>query len=405
MFRIRPLLLIAASFCVSCASESSPDLVVDTITVPLNRNSGTIKMSDIVDSLEYIRLETTEECLIGKVDRIIPLEDYFLLVDRRKTRSVFIFDRAGKFVRKIAFRGRGPQEYIALTDADYDTDAKRLIILDSFGRKLLFYSLDGEFVKKIDLNSAFQKMAYIGSGKIALYADYNKVYHFETRSGFPNIVFLDTNTGEMKGDLFFDKDINPKGIIISLSNNFSKFSQQASAFIMPLSDTIYRLSEDGRIERQYFVDLGPEKKAARPMIMKMATDSRRKAGDAGKAYDEATYPVLIECLETKDVIYLFYTLNDLKFYGFYYPSTQEFIEAVDVSGSKFSYSDIPIVNDFDGAVPFCPQNCDQNSFYYTLEPDVFAAFKISADTRVQTLANTVSANDNPILIRAQARRR
>lgn len=380
-------------------------MIVDTITVPLNRDSGSIKMSDIIDSLEYIRLETTEQCLIGKVDRIIPAEDCFLLVDRWKTRSVFIFDRTGKFIRKIAFRGRGPQEYIALTDADYDVDGKQLVILDSFSRKLLFYSLGGEFIRKIDLYSAFQRMACVGDGKIALYADYNKVFNFETKTGFPNIVFLDTKTGEMKGDLFFDKDINPKGIIISLNNNFSKFSSHASGLIMPLNDTIYQLFDNGSIGRRYFVDLGPRKAEARAMIMKMAKDNRRKAGDAGKAYEEATYPVLIEYLETKHVVYLFYTLNDWKFYGFYYPSTHEFIEAVDVSGNQFSYSDIPIINDLDGIVPFCPQNCDEESFYYTLEPGIFAGYKTSGDSAVRTVANAVSANDNPILIRAKVKRR
>lgn len=405
MFWIRLLFVIAVGFSVSCISEPLHNSDVDTITVPLNSSGGSIKMSDVIDGLEYVRLETTKECLIGKVDRIIPLEHVFLFVDRWKTCSVFIFDREGKFVRKISRRGKGPQEYISLTDADYDTDAGQLIILDSFGRKLLFYSLEGKFVKQIDLNGIFQRMAYIGSGKIALYSDYKKIFNFETKAGFPNIVLLDVNTGEQKGDLFFDKHINPKGIIISLSNNFSKFSEHASGLIMPLNDTIYRLSDDGAIEREYFVDLGPRKAEAQAKIMKMATDSRRKAGDAGKAYKEATYPVLIECLRTKDVIYMFYTLDNLKFYGFYYPKTNKFIEAVDVSGQEFSYSSIPIINDYDGAVPFCPQNCDSVSFYYMLEPRVFTDFKTVKDSCVRAIAKTVSANDNPVLIRATIKQR
>lgn len=405
MIRIRLFLFIAVCFSVSCIHDTPHNLAVNTIAVPLNGESGSIKMSDVIERLEYIQLETTPECLIGRVDRIIPIKQAFLLVDRWKTKTVFIFDRAGKFIRKISRKGRGPQEYISLADVDYDTDAGQLVVLDSYGQKLLFYSLEGEFVKKIDLNGIFQRMAYIGSGKLALYSDYNKVFNFETKAGFPNIVLLDMNTGELKADLFFDKNINPKGIIISLSNNFSKFSDHASGLIMPLNDTIYLLSDDGGIERRYFVDLGPRKAEAWSKIMKMATDGKRKAGDAGKAYEEATYPVLIEYLETKGVVYLFYTFNDLNFYGFYYPATNQFIEAMGLSGSKFSYSDIPIINDFDGMVPFCPRNCDEDSFYYLLEPGVFAGYKASGDSTVRTIANAVSANDNPILIRAKARQR
>lgn len=102
---------------------------------------------------------------------------------------------------------------------------------------------------------------------------------------------------------------------------------------------------------------------------------------------------------------MFYTLDNLKFYGFYYPKTNKFIEAVDVSGQEFSYSSIPIINDYDGAVPFCPQNCDSVSFYYMLEPRVFTDFKTVKDSCVRAIAKTVSANDNPVLIRATIKQR
>ena len=72
-------------------------------------NTRDIKLSDIADEVQYIPLETNSECILSKGYTIVPTKDYFFIADGEK--PLFVFDREGKFVRKIGKVGKGPGEF------------------------------------------------------------------------------------------------------------------------------------------------------------------------------------------------------------------------------------------------------------------------------------------------------
>lgn len=76
---------------------------------PLQTTEHLLHLSDIADSLSYIKLATDTSNLIGVIDKIIPLKDRILIVDKDITQTIYIFDKSGKFIRKINKKAEGPE--------------------------------------------------------------------------------------------------------------------------------------------------------------------------------------------------------------------------------------------------------------------------------------------------------
>jgi hypothetical protein len=95
------------------------------------------KLSELIDTVTYIPLETNKESLIGRIDRIKFYNNYIYLYDRISN-TIFQFYKNGKFISKYHRLGRGPFEYEKLQDFDIDTsgacyllDNNKIIVLDS----------------------------------------------------------------------------------------------------------------------------------------------------------------------------------------------------------------------------------------------------------------------------------
>ena len=139
------LSVICIIFLVGCKRYASND----SITCINGINTNTEKyVSSIFPNFEIIRLETVDESLIGQNINKIRKKDnkYFISCDKKE---LMVFDRQGKFLSKIEKIGAGPSEYTTLRDFDVLPNGN-IIILDV--KKLLFYSITGEFIKAIPLD-------------------------------------------------------------------------------------------------------------------------------------------------------------------------------------------------------------------------------------------------------------
>lgn len=94
-----------------------------------------------------IPLETTEESLIGEYDQILMADSLICVLDRVKSRSIFIFDEKGNFKCKIMKVGRGSGEYVFPDGIALKGDT--LLVNDRVARKMLYYGLDGTFYKEV----------------------------------------------------------------------------------------------------------------------------------------------------------------------------------------------------------------------------------------------------------------
>jgi hypothetical protein len=108
-----------------------------------------IDISELIDSIRFIKLETADECLIAEIQKIIFYDGLYYIQDN-KAGSLFVFDESGKFQFKVCEKGQGPGEYVQITHLLLDYNNKQILIYDVTTRKMIFYTLDGKFIKNIN---------------------------------------------------------------------------------------------------------------------------------------------------------------------------------------------------------------------------------------------------------------
>ncbi len=110
-----------------------------------------LKLSDLVKSSEYIRLETPEDALI-KIPTTLTINDKLIIVADNLQKQIFTFDREGKYLYKVDRSGGGPEEYSYITASCVDPERKEAYIWDkSSAQRIMVYSLDGTFKRAMSI--------------------------------------------------------------------------------------------------------------------------------------------------------------------------------------------------------------------------------------------------------------
>lgn len=121
---------------------------IDTKIVKFdNISPTTIQASSILDSLEFIILNSNKAGFIYDIDKVILHNNEIYVLDS-KQHMILIFDSEGTFLRKIAKLGRGPGEYPFLSD--FTLQNNTILILN---RDIVYkYDLSGNFIESITLD-------------------------------------------------------------------------------------------------------------------------------------------------------------------------------------------------------------------------------------------------------------
>ena len=106
-----------------------------------------VKLSEIADSVTYIRLETTDNGLVKyfKASLMRRTSKYYIFGEMQ---NVIQFTRNGKFVRNIGRRGQGPGEYNYIRQVDVDEKTGKVYIYSN--RRIHVYDLEtGKYLQTI----------------------------------------------------------------------------------------------------------------------------------------------------------------------------------------------------------------------------------------------------------------
>jgi hypothetical protein len=203
-----------------------------------------IKLSEIADSISYVKLETSNESLIGNIITFQPVENGFLI--NNSFQSLLMFDKKGKFIWKIENHGRGPHEYeILAPDFGVDNKSKEIILPD---RKHLFiYNFKGQFVREVKLPFYINQLYVIDSG---LYAVANSnpfdriLAHIININGRIVKEFKNYNTQPKRNEL---------GRLTNLLNG-GEIGYYKKSVLLSNKDTIWRLNEDCNLEMMFKIN-------------------------------------------------------------------------------------------------------------------------------------------------------
>ncbi len=203
----------------------------------------TIKFEEYFKSWRLISLETKKESLIGNINRIIYYHNRFFIGDRQ-TKSVFVFADNGKFIFKINRFGRGPGEFQGLADVTIDESSQQIVIHSDRPSKLLYFSLDGAFIRETEMNDYFPFMGYSEDHLLFVNFDPSLNYFFFSKS---------SNSNEYKP---FVK-ITPTGELFRDSRTVYPYclKSQSMNLFFGFSNIVYQFS-GGVIKPKYGIDFG-----------------------------------------------------------------------------------------------------------------------------------------------------
>jgi hypothetical protein len=135
--KIQSLIIFACYFLSACYGK---DEKVEKIHFQKGNN---ITLSDSFD-YRFIRLETTDDCLIGNISRIEIFDNKIFILDFSYAKLIYAFDMNGKFIAKIGSKGPGPGEYNHPCNFTIDRENKRIIVYDMNLNKFLYYDFYGK---------------------------------------------------------------------------------------------------------------------------------------------------------------------------------------------------------------------------------------------------------------------
>lgn len=150
VFSFLIMVIITLSMSLVNKKQQSQKIVHINIEKSLG-NKKDIKYSEIIESLRFVRLETTEKALIGSTRNlstsVLPLKEHFLV--SQENAPPILFDKNGKYLRTISSFGRGPSELSEDYTVAFNTSDQNLYILSNFGRVIRVFNLEGKHIRDV----------------------------------------------------------------------------------------------------------------------------------------------------------------------------------------------------------------------------------------------------------------
>ena len=233
MKRIIKLLILVLIITISSCSQAQITIKgkPKIIDIAVNEN---IKYSllDILKPKEFIPLETNENVVIAGIAKLkISGNNYYIQDDQTKT--LFVFNENGEFVRKIGRFGRGPEEYHSLTDfAFMQGKDLKIVILDNYGKQILIYDKDSKYIDRIKHNLWVNGISCLQNNKYVLTCTNNPNIDFYCN------LFIINQKGDVIENLFpYPEELN--SLNFGLNNYFSE-SNNELCFHLPFNDTLLK---------------------------------------------------------------------------------------------------------------------------------------------------------------------
>jgi hypothetical protein len=283
------LVFITVLFVSACSTEQGINDGLNNVKVyKIEPVEGKFfQWDELVDKIEVIKLEMTEKSLIGQLSSGFIDKNNIYIHDRRFY-SLLHFDNAGKFIRSVGLKGRGPGEY--LEARDFCVSDSNVYILDyqkihSYNREddayIESWALPGEReFNSMDLFIYNKDMYFLWSSNPDSYGTGEGYYRMREVSG-----------GKIKSK-YFKYDYR------SFDDKRFYLCSDSSAYIMPVEGeyTVYKLTGDS-VYASFVLDFG------KYAISPQKADILRNSKERNAYFRSDFYKHISTVLETADYIY------------------------------------------------------------------------------------------------------
>lgn len=256
--KIIMIIFLTMSSCQRQVSNHKGDVEIVDV---LNRNNPIqINLYDIVDSVKYVPLRTSE-CLLSDIECIKNDGNFYFVKD---SRGLFVFDEEGYFINEISHRGIGPDEYVYSDNFYLDRDNKLVCLICNSMRKILQYTYSGTYFNTIQLDAKdanIESALMCGEGELIAYYPLPNNYS-QSKSEYS--VFRIKNNSFIGETLLKAKEIGTQNIHYPFLHYPVALLDNQCIFISALSNELF-VYEGGQIMPGYYVNI-PENEPSEDFI-------------------------------------------------------------------------------------------------------------------------------------------
>lgn len=347
------------------------------VTVDVKNMRKETPGNDLFD-INMVALETSDDALVGVVKSLHVSENSIYLFDVNN--NFFVFDRLGKLRFRSQPRGRGPKEFLSISEFAVDTRSGDIFIYDNMLLKVLVFDEQGNCRKELQ---GVDNKVLAGATEMTFTDDGKLLANLCFAPGFNHYyAVFDT-----KKDCRLDKYLlrypyrwNDR----SFDGAKPKISRNKDGVYMTsiLSDTIYRLQTYGDIFPAYVINSGSE-----PV-------SHERYSDV-EDYFELTQIVTRDKRLTRGVKNILMT-NQIGYTGlYYYDDCVNHIFWNLMTGEGYIFpqtgSNDDILTDLN------LMSATDDAFVGIIYPDRISEQQLSTDPRFVNL-KSVKPDDNPIIV-------
>jgi hypothetical protein len=340
-----------------------------------------MKLSEITSEVTYISLETKEESLLEQ-GKVILSDDYIVGFRMLNNESkILLFDKNGTYIRQIGHNGRGPGEYIQLSDITYNQKHHVFYALTNNKSVLLDFDLEGNIKRNaIELNGEESNLMAFND---------NIITHTPSNFAFfkPNSTITHQLTiRNLKGEII-RKDHPLKK---SLGNYINPFIETAT-FSKNLTSAYYHVFRDNRIYKidenanisKIFLDFG---KFAFPKDYEWTYDNIQDAYDMDKI-------MLENALVAANRLFIKYRKNNKRGLLMYHLKTEK---AMEVGQDE----NIGFLDDIDGLGFFSNFYSQGHLLIRIIPASIFLEIKANQfgySPRIKQMQNKLNEHSNSVV--------
>ncbi|MBP5680969.1 MAG: 6-bladed beta-propeller [Bacteroidales bacterium] len=248
----KPLIEIALLLltCMTLSCTQTSEKAETQAGVPLKIYSDSLTEGDLLANMQcrFVKLETTPECYISKIEKVIYADSLFFVLDWEN--KLYEFDHDGHFLHTISCRGNAKNEYNRIGGIFVNSEKRYVGIFDNFKKTILKYDYNGHFLE------AQSNLRYIGEYSYA-YIDHCFVYNQLSSSQVPySFAVYNLQSGEVSYHVPH-LETAPKG---GLTGSCCICSVGNKAYaIATYNDTVFQVTQEGVVP--LFEYIGPVKHA------------------------------------------------------------------------------------------------------------------------------------------------
>lgn len=250
MKKLSVLLLLVLFSCKSDKQPEKENVLEAMFTIDCSKSLPLeLRLSDLCEDVELVPLEATDDFLVGEIEHLKYAYNHFFVLD--DSESLYVFDRNGRGRTILNHKGQGPREYLDARSLDLTTDS--LICLLTYPPKLMYYTLEGSFVRELRLGFQGFELSLLSDGQAAVYRN-NVDCSEKSPSSLIEVVNLFHNVSK---SYLPGYSCMPHRMLPSFQQNrvFTETENGETLFGDPLSNEIIGLDSTG-VYVKYRLDFG-----------------------------------------------------------------------------------------------------------------------------------------------------